>query len=212
MALHDHVSPEGWTTGPLVDAVLKRKSHPIDIINQSTDIALLAVELIHVYCERWLHSTSHQLCMNTPYYHHLWDWMVTTPASYSESPKFNSRARDIYIYIYIILTASWFSSVPRAQGLKTEAIWFSEMLVRCLPASPHGFTAIQCAKMKLFEWAHCSLLLVLALFNAILSEGWYSAEILLRQERERRTLQFHARVLDSWLLSYRAVIFNFLKT
>lgn len=34
MALHAHTTPEGWTIGPLVAAVLRSKSCPIDIINQ----------------------------------------------------------------------------------------------------------------------------------------------------------------------------------
>jgi hypothetical protein len=31
MALHTHISPEGLTIGLLVDAVLRRKPHPINI-------------------------------------------------------------------------------------------------------------------------------------------------------------------------------------
>jgi hypothetical protein len=35
MALHAHISPEGWTMGPLVAVVLRLKAHLVDIINQS---------------------------------------------------------------------------------------------------------------------------------------------------------------------------------
>jgi hypothetical protein len=34
VALHAHTSPGGWAIGPLLAAVLRRKSHPIGMINQ----------------------------------------------------------------------------------------------------------------------------------------------------------------------------------
>jgi hypothetical protein len=36
MVFHAHISPVGWTIGPLEAAVLRRKSHTIDVINTNT--------------------------------------------------------------------------------------------------------------------------------------------------------------------------------
>jgi hypothetical protein len=33
MVIHAHISPVGWTVGPLVAAILRRKSQTIDVIN-----------------------------------------------------------------------------------------------------------------------------------------------------------------------------------
>jgi hypothetical protein len=43
MALHAHISPGGWTVGPLVAAALRRKSHPTDMINRSTYSTVLQI-------------------------------------------------------------------------------------------------------------------------------------------------------------------------